>query len=93
MFAAVCILLGVTATKHHYTNISMLYVSNKYLHAKNLHVLVSVPRQKNSRSRPGESPVITAAASRLEAGLTKEFPQQTRGEGPRTKRMNSKLGE
>ena len=54
MFAAVCILLGATATKHHHTNTSMLYVSNKYLHAKNLHIVASVPRQKHPRNRPGE---------------------------------------
>mgnify|MGYP004538985193 CR=1 FL=1 len=32
----------------------MLYASNKYLHAKNLHIVASVPRQKNPRSMPGE---------------------------------------
>jgi len=38
-------------------NTSMLYASNKYLHAKNLHIVAGVPRKKNPRSRPEERAV------------------------------------
>ena len=68
MFAVVCILLNTKAAKLHYSNTSMFYASNKYLHAKNLRMVMRFPEH----GKPGDQPEEQQAGG--VGGRAEEWP-------------------